>query len=70
MAVHSSAIHSVGYVRSGQLLEIEFNSGEIYQYLGVSEQVFRELLRAPSKGRFFRREIRGVYEYKRVSGAA
>lgn len=59
-------IRSVGYDSSHSLLEIEFASGKIYQYDNVSEDVFRKLRSAGSKGRYFEVEIDGRYQYRRV----
>lgn len=50
--VASSNIASVGYDPDSETLEIEFNSGAVWQYFNVSENVYRELL-AGSVGKFF-----------------
>ena len=47
-------------------MEIEFHSGAIYRYLGVPEDVFRRLLAAESKGRFFGANIRDKFRSERV----
>ncbi len=57
-AVESSTMKSVGYEATSRILEIEFESGAVYQYLGVSARVQEELLGAESKGRYFNSEIR------------
>ena len=56
----SEALSSVGW--EDGVLEIEFTSGELYRYLRVPELVFRQLLRAPSKGTFFQERIRDRYD--------
>ncbi len=66
-AVESSTMKSVGYEATSRILEIEFESGAVYQYLGVSARVHEELLGAESKGRYFNSEIRDVYRYVQVS---
>lgn len=66
-AVESSTMKSVGYEATSRILEIEFESGAVYQYLGVSARVYEELLGAESKGRYFNSEIRDVYRYVQVS---
>ena len=58
--VVSEALSSVGW--EDGVLEIEFTSGELYRYLRVPELVFRQLLRAPSKGTFFQERIRDRYD--------
>ena len=39
-------------------LEIEFVSGNVYRYLDVPEDLYRELMRAQSIGTFFNERIR------------
>ena len=59
--IDSSAIASVGYDEVLAVLELEFTTGELYRYFAVPPSVHRELLAAPSAGRFFGERIRGVY---------
>lgn len=56
--VDSSDLRSVGYDRSTSILEIEFNSGGLYQYSGVPESEYTNLMRAPSKGKYFHAYIK------------
>ena len=51
--VASTSIRSVGYDEGSQILEIEFKSGGVYQYLNVPEQVHSSLMNASSKGCYF-----------------
>ena len=60
--VQSSSLQSVGYDAETECLKIEFRSGRVYQYFYVPEEVYRELLNAPSKGTFFNQAIRDHYE--------
>lgn len=60
---------SVGYEGKGRILEIEFVSGAVYQYLDVPAAVHKGLMRAESKGRYFNNEIRDVYNYQPVERA-
>lgn len=64
--VISSTVRSVGYDQDASVLEIEFHTGSVYQYLGVPEHVFAEFLVAPSKGTYFNENIRSQYAYKEV----
>jgi KTSC domain-containing protein len=57
----------VGYEAKSRILEIEFDSGSVYQYLGVPARIYEELLAADSKGQYFNSEIRDVYPYVQVS---
>lgn len=45
---------------------MEFLKGAVYQYYGVPEQVYREIMSAPSKGRFLNTYIRDSYPFSRV----
>ena len=65
--VVSSELRSVGYSEQERVLEAEFCGGGIYQYFGVSPEVYRGLLAADSKGRFFNYWIRDKYSYQRIS---
>jgi hypothetical protein len=62
-AVESTTMRSVGYESKSKILEIEFQSGEVYQYLDVPEMVQKRLLRAKSKGQYFNGEIRDDYAF-------
>lgn len=66
--VSSSAISSVGYDRKGEVLEVEFSSGVVYDYHGVPPEVYESLMSAESKGRFMSRRIRGQYPSTRTDG--
>lgn len=63
--VDSSAISSMGYDARSSTLEVEFRSGAVYDYHGVPPKVWKDLLGAPSKGRFFSRSLRGRYPFTR-----
>ena len=57
--VRSSNIASIGW--EDNILEIEFHSNAIWQYIGVPSHVHEELMGASSHGSFFARNIKGVY---------
>lgn len=63
--VTSSAISSVGYDDRSSVLEVELNSGAVYDYFDVPKKVYRDLLKAPSKGRFFSKRVRDRYPFVR-----
>lgn len=66
VAVRSSNLRLVGYDRWSQRLEIEFRSGGVYAYFNVPEHIHYQLMEAASKGRFFHRNIKGRYQYRRL----
>ena len=49
MNVKSSNVASVGYNETQKIMEIEFHSGGIYQYLNVEKTTYLELMKASSK---------------------
>lgn len=63
--VASSAISSVGYDEHSSVLEVEFQSGAVYDYFDVPPKVYRALLKAPSKGSFVSQRIRDRYSFVR-----
>lgn len=68
LPVQSSDLASVGYDAETLTLEVEFNSGSIYQYSGVPLDIYEGLMSAGSKGRFFNQFIKkGGYPYARTS---
>jgi YD repeat-containing protein len=64
--INASSIRSVGYDAARQLLEIEFTSGSIVQYSGVSPEVHRRFVNAPSPGSFFQDQIDENFPARRV----
>jgi hypothetical protein len=62
--VSSTSIRSVGYDLSQQTLEIEFQSGEVYDYFDVPREVYVELMHADSHGQYFIQNIRDQYHYE------
>lgn len=64
--INAANIRSVGYDARNRLLEVEFSSGSIVQYSGVSEEVYRGLMNAPSPGSYFRDRIEEDFTAKRV----
>ena len=59
--VGSSALVSVGYSKRLHSLEVEFTNGAVYRYLEVPPKVYRNLMEAESKTRFYDVNIRGHY---------
>jgi hypothetical protein len=68
-AVDSTALSTIAYDDARDLLQLEFRSGAIYQYIDVPAAVHADLLRASSKGTYFHRMIRGCFAYARAAKA-
>ena len=64
--VNASNLRSVGYDPRSRVLEVEFSSGSVVQYSGVSEEVYRRLMNAPSPGSFFHDTIEESFSARRV----
>lgn len=64
--VSSSKIRSVGYDERNRLLEIEFNDGSVYQFTGVSPEVHRRLMAAPSIASYYQDKIEEEFPRKRI----
>ncbi len=64
--VQSRTIASVGYDRATNVLELELDEGEVYQYYAVPRRVHQELLASDSIGRYFLSQIRDRYGYQRI----
>jgi len=64
--VNSSSIRTVGYDERGRVLEMEFNDGRINQYTGVSPEVHRRLISAPSIVSYFRDNVEESFPAKRL----
>ena len=65
--VSSSNIRSIGYDPQLALLEVEFTSGDVYQYFDVPEHHYRQFLSSSSHGQFLNDHIRYNYRYRKVS---
>jgi hypothetical protein len=64
--VNSSRIRSAGYDPQKQVLEVEFSDGRIMSYRGVSAEVHRQFVNAPSPVSFFEDKIAENYPETRV----
>lgn len=64
--LNASNLRSAGYDARSRVLEIEFSNGSINQYTGVSEEIYRRLMNAPSPGSYFRDEIEESFSAKRL----
>lgn len=64
--VSSTALRSVGYDPVSWTLEVEFESGEIYRYLGVEPADVEALIAADSMGAYLNEQIKARYDYVHV----
>jgi len=59
----SSNISSATYDPFMKVLTINFIHGGEYNYIEVEEEVFNEMSKASSAGRFFHARIKGKYDF-------
>lgn len=65
LPVSSSMAKSIGHDPFQSILEIEFTSGEVWQYLNVPHEVYKDMLTF-SIGKYFKAFIKDKYEERRV----
>ena len=65
--VDSSNVAAIGYEKEAEDLHVQFNSGSVYVYSNVPVEVFDNFKDADSKGRYLNENIKGVYDYIRIS---
>ena len=64
--VSSTAIESVSYDPALLILEIEFTTGNVYQFRGVPPATHAGLMGASSQGTYFNTRIKGHYPEQKV----
>jgi len=63
--VNSTNIRSIGHENG--VLEVEFTSGDVYQYFNVPEYLYQQFLQAPSHGQFLNDHVRYNYRYQKIN---
>jgi hypothetical protein len=63
---NSSITYAIGYDADAQILQVEFQSGEVYQYFDVEAETWEDFHSADCIGEFFHQEIKGNYECDRI----
>jgi len=66
LPVSSSMALTVGYSESDRILQVEFQSGAVYQYSEVEPETWEDLNTSDSIGKFFNQEVKGRYESERI----
>ena len=60
------AIRAIGYDSKSQTLEVEFNDGKVMSYSGVSPEVHRRFMAAPSPVSFYEDKIEEDFRGRRI----
>lgn len=63
---NSSLIAGIGFDPDSQTLTLQFTDGNSYEYQGVDDGTYNELLASDSMGKFFHSRIKGQYSGRRV----
>ena len=64
--VTSSNVKSVGHDKDSNTLEVEFSSGDLYQYDGVGQEDYAELMEAQSIGKHINTKIKPKFKARRL----
>jgi hypothetical protein len=64
-SIKSRNLDSVGFENG--VLAIEFKSGDRFEYHGVPEKLYQDLVAAKSPGAFLHHQIKGKYKAKKLS---
>jgi hypothetical protein len=62
----SSVIAFMHYDPDRSVLRIGYNSGAVYEYKDVPDQVYNKMKNAFSKGEFLNREIKPKYKFEKI----
>ena len=61
--VDSSMINKYVYNFATKTLKVEFNGGSLYEYSNVESDLYDELCKSESTGKFFNEKIKNNYEH-------
>ena len=68
LTLESKMLSTVAYDDSKRLLYLRFRStGDVYRYFDFPAAEYQAFLRAESKGRFFRFQVRDQFRYERMA---
>jgi len=62
----SSVVAAIRYDEKSSKLRVIFQSGSIYDYLQVPEEVYNNMKKASSKGEFLNKEIKPNYQFEKI----
>lgn len=62
----SSNISALAYNTEAGELRVQFKSGDTYNYSGVPPETFDAMMKSPSKGGYFHKNIKASYKWNKV----
>jgi hypothetical protein len=69
LPVASPMANAIGYDSENEVLQIEFNSGAVYQFSDVDEDTWEDLYTSDAVGRYFNQNIKGQYHSQRIDNS-
>jgi hypothetical protein len=64
--VNSNKIRAVGYDSKSRVLEVELRDGAVIAYSGVSQEVHRQFMNAPSPTSYYEDKIADDFSARRL----
>lgn len=64
--VKSDKVRAVGYDPKSRVLEVELRDGSVLAYSGVSQEVHRQFMNAPSPSSYYEDKIVDEFSARRV----
>jgi hypothetical protein len=64
--IQSSNIDLIEYYPNELKLGVTFKTGHKYLYNNISEEVYKDFLQSSSKGNYFNKFIRNLYECEKI----
>ena len=69
LPVASTMASAIGYDSENEVLQIEFNSGAVYQYSDIDEDTWEDLHSCDAVGKFYNQYIKGKYQSQRIDNS-
>ncbi len=69
LPVASPMASAIGYDSENEVLQIEFNSGAVYQFSDIDEDTWEDLYASEAVGRYFNQNIKGRYQSQRIDNS-
>jgi KTSC domain len=66
ISLNSRSLRTAGYLDTDALLEVEFRSGDVYQFFDVPAESYQALLQAESHGKYFNSHIRNRFAFVKI----
>lgn len=64
--INSDKIRAVGYDPRSRVMEVELRDGAVLAYSGVSQEVHRQFINAPSPSSYYEDKIADEFSARRV----